>query len=55
MTESFPNFEVHGVGSFANMITLSFRFRGFFSFEFSDVERLAGKVKGIFGIEIHIS
>ena len=30
-------------------------FEGFFSFEFSDVERLAGKMKGIFGIEIHIS
>ena len=29
-------------------------FEGFFSFEFSDVERLAGKIKGIFGIEIHI-
>ena len=28
---------------------------GFFSSEFSDVERLAGKVKGIFGIKIHIS
>ena len=30
-------------------------FRRVFSFEFSDVERLAGKMKGIFGIEIHIS
>ena len=28
---------------------------GFFLFWFSDVERLAGKVKGIFGIKIHIS
>ena len=30
-------------------------FEGFFSFKFSDVERLAGKMKGIFGIKIHLS
>ena len=28
---------------------------GFLSSEFSNVERLADKVKGIFGIKIHIS